>query len=196
MKAVLENTQCVLQAFLIEHQDIHPIPHSAFHSLEATHMRDILSQLNGNSWFETYSRLTAYEHDTLDAAIYQDLDPNKSTKREVVVLKLLQENKANAWLRLLTKCLGSEFPFPHHLSGRVVLVIIREPLVDGERKMFIPRGFIPDPAGLSNSPPQIKTDIKPAAPTMNKPAAPPSCATGTAPPIYLPPGLRMFALLF
>ncbi|KAM3076880.1 origin recognition complex subunit 4 [Clarireedia jacksonii] len=176
MKAVLENTQCVLQAFLIEQQDIHPIPHSTFHSLEATHMRDILSQLNGDSWFETYSKLTAYEHDTLDAAIYDGLDPNKNTKREVVVLKLLQENKANAWLRLLTKCLGSESPFPHHLNGRVVLVILREHLVDGERKMLVPRGYIPDPADSSTLPPQMNTNIKPTGPMMNRP-----------PPVNLPP---------
>ncbi|PQE31691.1 hypothetical protein CJF32_00007189 [Rutstroemia sp. NJR-2017a WRK4] len=181
MKAVLENTQCVLQAFLIENQDIHPIPHSSFHSLEATHMRDILSQLNGNSWFETYSRLTPHEHDTLDAAIYQGLDPNEKAKREVIVLKLLQQNKANAWLRLLTTKLGSEHIFPHHISERVVLVILREQLVDGERKMVIPRGYIPDPADPVTLPSQ----------TNARSTAPPGGVIGPAPPPRLPQGSRM-----
>ncbi|PQE28936.1 hypothetical protein CJF30_00003963 [Rutstroemia sp. NJR-2017a BBW] len=181
MKAVLENTQCVLQAFLIENQDIHPIPHSSFHSLEATHMRDILSQLNGNSWFETYSRLTPHEHDTLDAAIYQGLDPSEKAKREVVVLKLLQQNKANAWLRLLTQKLGSEFVFPHHITERVILVILREQLVDGERKMLIPRGYIPDPADPATLP----------SPTNARSTAPPGGVIDSAPPPRLPRGSRM-----
>jgi hypothetical protein len=145
-------------------------------------MRDILSQLNGNSWFETYSRLTRCEHATLDAAIYQGLDPNEKTKREVVVLKPLQQNRANAWLRLLTKCLGSEFPFPHHLSERVVLVILREQLVDGERKMTVPRGCIPFPPNYLTLPPQLNTNIKPA---------PPAGVIGTTSARNLPQAPRM-----
>ncbi|KAM0161165.1 hypothetical protein ACHAQE_004230 [Botrytis cinerea] len=139
MKKVLESTSSVLAAFLIQGSDIRPIPHSAFHSLETTHMRTILSQLNDNSWLETFSKLTRFEHNTLDIA----LCPYWKTelRREVVVLKVLQENKINAWMRLIAE--KSDTPLlPQHSNGRVILAIVREHLDDGKRMSPVPRGTV------------------------------------------------------
>ncbi|TGO28256.1 hypothetical protein BPAE_0030g00420 [Botrytis paeoniae] len=137
MKKVLESTSSVLDAFLIQGYDLRPIPHSAFHSLETTHMRTILSQLNDNSWLETFSNLTRVEHSTLGIA----LCPCGQTKlrREVVVLKVLQENKTNLWMRLIAN--KSVTPIlPQHSNGRIILAIVREQLDDGKRISPIPRG--------------------------------------------------------
>ncbi|KAF7872597.1 hypothetical protein EAF04_003516 [Stromatinia cepivora] len=141
MKTVLGNTSSVLEAFLIQGTDIRPIPHSAFHSLEATHMRTILSQLNDNTWFETFSSLTRLEHSTLDTAIYP-CGP-KHLRREVVALKVLQENKNNAWMRLIAGKLRTAI-LPQHSNGRVILAILREHLVDGERRAWVAHSNMPD----------------------------------------------------
>ncbi|ESZ92932.1 hypothetical protein SBOR_6705 [Sclerotinia borealis F-4128] len=142
MKKVLENTSSVLEAFLIQNVDIRPIPHSAFHSLEATHMRTILSQLNNNSWFETYSKLTRTEHDVLGTAIH----PFGTTdlRREIVALKVLPENQNNAWMCCLAGKLRTA-SLPQQSNGRVILAILREPLVDGERKAWVANGTMPPP---------------------------------------------------
>ncbi|TGO52762.1 hypothetical protein BCON_0135g00110 [Botryotinia convoluta] len=182
MKKVLESTSSVLDAFLIQGCDIRPIPHSAFHSLEATHMRTILSQLNNNSWLETFSSLTRSEYSTLDIA----LCPFGQTKvrREVVVLKVLQENKNNRWMRLIAN--KSVTPIlPQHSNGRIILAIVREHLDDGKRISPIPRGTMGTPVQ--------RFPVPPTPPGFSQPGPPPpGVLSGPPPPpprgmLYSPP---------
>lgn len=140
MKRVLENTSSRLEAFLIQGNYIIPVPHSDFHGLEATHMRTILSQLNDNSWFETFSNMTVTEKYKLDTAIHSTGQGN--LRREVVALRVLQENKNSAWMRLLAGKLHTP-DLPQHYNHRLILAILRGPLVDGERKVSVPHGTIP-----------------------------------------------------
>ncbi|TGO90146.1 hypothetical protein BPOR_0077g00190 [Botrytis porri] len=183
MKKVVESTSSVLDAFLIQGCDIRPIPHSAFHSLEATHMRTILSQLNDNSWFETFSNLTRVEHTTLDIA----LCPWGQTKlhREVVVLKVLQEDKTNVWMRLIAN--KSFTPIlPQHPNGRVILAIVREHLDDDKKLSPIPRGTMG--ASIQRFPvPPTSLGFLPSGPPP-----PPEVLSGPPPPpprgmLYPPP---------
>ncbi|TGO38471.1 hypothetical protein BHYA_0074g00190 [Botrytis hyacinthi] len=162
MREVLKSTSSVLNAFLIQGCDIRPIPHSAFHSLEATHMRTILSQLNDNSWLETFSNLTRFEHNTLDVA----LCPCTQTKlrREVVVLKVLQKNKNTVWMRLIAN--KSVTPIlPQHSNDRIILAIVREHLDDGKQISPMPRETV----GTSVQ----RFPVPPTPPGFSQPAPPP-----------------------
>src|ERR1700722_1112410 len=58
MKMKLADEKASLAAFVVQNDQFRMVPHSAFHSLEYTHMRIILSQLQDNSWFKTFSDLT------------------------------------------------------------------------------------------------------------------------------------------
>ncbi|KAF5874344.1 uncharacterized protein Bfra_004349 [Botrytis fragariae] len=200
MRKVLESTSSGLDAFLIQGYDIRPIPHSAFHSLEATHMRTILSQLNDNSWLETFSSLTRSEHSTLGIA----LCPFGQTKlrREVVVLKVLQENKNNVWMRLIAN--KSVTPIlPQNSNGRIILAIVREHLDDGKRISPIRRGTVgtsvqhfpvpPTPPGFSQSgpPPPGVLSVPPHPPprgTLYPPPPPAILPTIRPPPMTTPRG--------
>lgn len=182
MREVLKSTSSVLDAFLIQGCDIRPIPHSAFHSLEATHMRTILSQLNDNNWLETFSNLTRFEHNTLDIA----LCPCGKTKlrREVVVLKVLQKDKNNVWMRLITT--KSVTPIlPQHSNGRIILAIVREYLDDGKKISPISRGTV------GTSVQRFPVPLTP--PEFSQPGPPPpGVLSGPPPPpprgmLYSPP---------
>ena len=112
-----------------------PVPHSALHSLESTHLKTILAH---NAWYETYKTLDAPERTTLHNLLQTLLpfSPVNTRKRELVSLKVLQGNKANRWLHLCADLLrGSTVsprgPLPVAL-GRSILVICRENLVDGK----------------------------------------------------------------
>jgi len=130
MKRTLKDTESQLTAFVIQGHFISAVPHSAFHSLEATHMKTILSQLNDNSWYKTFSTLNTLEHGTLDRLIHP-LFNGKIHDREVIVLKVLQENRFNAWMALLSELLRNR-PFSRPGAGRILLVICREKLIDGK----------------------------------------------------------------
>ncbi|KAA8574196.1 hypothetical protein EYC84_005709 [Monilinia fructicola] len=180
MKEVLENTSSVLEAFLIQGTDIRPIPHSALHSLEITHMRTILSQLNDNSWFKTFSNLTRTEHNILDNAIYPT-GPNKNLRREIVALKVLQENKNNAWMRLLAGKLHAP-ALPQHYNQRLILAILREPLVDGERKLWVAHGTIPIPELGRVCRPPPPSQIEAREPSAHPPQPPAMLPNIRSPP--------------
>ncbi|KAF7887189.1 uncharacterized protein EAF02_003836 [Botrytis sinoallii] len=169
MKKVLESTSSVLDAFLIQGYDVRPIPHSAFHSLETTHMRTILSQLNDNSWLETFSNLTRVEHSTLGIA----LCPCGQTKlrREVVVLKVLQENKNNLWMRLIAN--KSVTPLlPQHSNGRIILAI-RFPVPPTSPGVSQPG---PPPPGVLSGPPPPPPRHPGALVVLKPPPPPPASA--------------------
>ncbi|KAF7944559.1 uncharacterized protein EAE97_005192 [Botrytis byssoidea] len=203
MKKILESTSSVLVAFLIQGYDVRQIPHSTFHSLEATHMRTILSQLNDNSWLETFRNLTKVEHNTLDVA----LCPCVQTKlrREVVVLKVLQENNNNVWMRLIAN--KSVTPLlSQHSSDRIILAIVQEHLDDGKQISPIPRGTVgtsaqrfpvpPTPPGFpqpSSSPPGVLSGPPPPPPRgmLYSPLPPPPAMLPTIrpPPMIAPRGL-------
>jgi hypothetical protein len=92
-------------------------------------MKTILSQLNDNTWYKTFTTLDSAEH----SAIVRILHPmvnGKTHERELVVLKVLQQNKTNAWMALLSEMLRNQ-PFPR--TKRVILAICRGKLVDGKQ---------------------------------------------------------------
>lgn len=130
MRQTLNDTETALTAFVIQKGLARMVPHSAFHSLEATHMKTVLSQLNDNSWYKTFSTLETSEHHTL-ARLLQPWVHGKMHKRELVVLKVVQQNRLNAWMVLLSELLRNQ-PHPRGGSGRVILAICRERLVDGK----------------------------------------------------------------
>lgn len=189
MKKVLKNTSSVLEAFLIQGTDIRPIPHSAFHSLEATHMRTILSQLRDDSWLETFGNLTRTEHNALDTAIYPS-GPSH-LRRELVALKVLQENKNNAWMRLITEKLRVAI-LPQHLNNRVILAIFREHLVDGKRNSLTAHGnMIPTDSGSRlrfATPPHLSSTPPPPHPgaLFQGPPPPSGLTRPSGPPAMLP----------
>ncbi len=126
MKRALENSNATLTAFVINNFEYRKIPHSAFHSLEYTHMRTIISQLNDNSWFKTFSDLTDCEHDTLNAIVGKHYDDGEMVNRELVALKVLRKNRVNAWVRLVEYALRAHNFLPQFDNYRIVLAILRE----------------------------------------------------------------------
>jgi len=130
MRQTLSDAETQLTAFVISQYSSRAVPHSAFHSLEATHMKTILSQLNNNSWYKTYSTLEASEHATLDRMLHPWFK-GKIHERELVVLKVLQQNRLNAWVVLANELFRGR-SFSEDGSGRVLLAICREKLVDGK----------------------------------------------------------------
>lgn len=135
MKRTLADDNASLAAYVIQGGDFFKVPHSAFHSLEYTHMRTILSQLQDNSWFKTFSDLRDREHDALTDLGLKRMENGKWLKRELVVLKVLQENKLNAWVRVVESCMGLDEFLPQHENDRIILAIVRDtecksPVVD------------------------------------------------------------------
>jgi hypothetical protein len=130
MKRALSDTESRLVAYVI-HGGVHrEIPHSAFHSLEATHMKTILSQLHDNSWYETFVRLRAHENAQLNIILHPMTD-GKYQDREVVVLKFLDDRKYAAESKLFSWV--PRIPLsPSHADYRTILAIVREKLVDGK----------------------------------------------------------------
>lgn len=134
------------------------VPHTAFHSLEATHMKTILSQLNDNTWYENFTTLNQQEHSALHRVMYPFAE-GKVHQREVVVLKVLkEERRLNAWVALLKELLHKN-PFPPMSGGRVLLAIVREKLVDGKPVVAPHRNNMPPPPP---PPPFMSAPIVPA----------------------------------
>lgn len=130
MKRTLSDTNASLTAFIVQNRESRKVPHSAFHSLEYTHMRTILWQLKDNTWFKTFSDLTDSEHNTMEKILQKFPQDGKWFQRELVVLKVMQENKYNAWMRVMEDCMGLEWGKPHHENYRIILAIVREKQCD------------------------------------------------------------------
>jgi hypothetical protein len=125
MKKALSDTDSHLLAVVIQGPNFRLVPHSAFHSLEATHMRTILSQLNDDTWYNTFTKMDAVEHSSLDRLIHPFVK-GKIYERELVVLKVIHEKKF-AWAALLR----AAPPPPLYSNSRVILAIVREKFLDG-----------------------------------------------------------------
>jgi hypothetical protein len=147
VKRVLSNSESHLLAFVVQKHELRRVPHSAFHTLEATHMKTILSQLNGNEWYKAFSNLDTYESSSITRLLHPYAD-GKIHERELVVLKVLDQNRFNAWVRLIGQLLKSG-PFPYVANGRLLLAIVREKFVDGKPLKdscgFAPPGPPPPP---------------------------------------------------
>ena len=161
MKSILSDSESHLMAFVVQRHELRQVPHSAFHSLEATHMKTILSQLNGNDWYKTFSKLDTYENSSIGHLLHPFVD-GKTHDRELVVLKVLDQNRINAWVCLIAELLKSR-PFPHISNGRVLLAVVREKFVDGKtleetfrcsatRAPIVPRPLIQAPPAYPTRP--------------------------------------------
>jgi hypothetical protein len=148
MKRTLSDANASLTAFIIQHRELRKVPHSAFHSLEYTHMRTILWQLKDNTWFKTFSDLTDAEHDAMENLLRKFLQDGKWFQRELVVLKIMQENKYNAWMRVMEECMGLESGKPHHENYRIILAIVREKQCDPDTIVVLPA--LPRPNKYAN----------------------------------------------
>lgn len=136
MRKAVSDSDSRLVAVVFTSGNMREVPHSAFHSLEATHMRTILSQLNGNEWYDTFAKLDHTEHRLLEKLLHPPPPGNSllglteaqmKNDRDLVVLKIMQEKKY-AWDALIRDVVRK---YPAHIN-RVVLAIVREKLVDGK----------------------------------------------------------------
>ncbi|KAH7314112.1 hypothetical protein BKA65DRAFT_411336 [Rhexocercosporidium sp. MPI-PUGE-AT-0058] len=164
MKKALGDSDSHLRAFVLRGHETRLVPHSAFHTLEATHMRTILSQLNDNTWYKTFTTLNPVEHQTMERLIHPFV-MGYMHERNVVVLKVLEENKPNAWMVLLRDLLKTHPP-PYGSNDRVILAIMREKLLDGKPLppiSFGVRGLPPPPppAGFRGPPPPPTSAFRP-----------------------------------
>jgi hypothetical protein len=129
MRRNLSGSESHLVAYVFQKSYHRPVPHSAFHSLESSHMRTIITHLNSDKWYRTFSQLDASEHDTLYFLLHPFFN-GKYYERELVVLEILHHNRISAWMALLSGLLRNQ-PFPH-AKGRIVLAICREKNIDGK----------------------------------------------------------------
>jgi hypothetical protein len=204
MKRTLADANASLKAFIVQQGELRKVPHSAFHSLEYTHMRTILWQLKDNTWFKTFSDLTEAEHETMEKMLQKFYQDGKWFQRELVVLKIMQENKYNAWMRVMEDCMGLEYGKPHHENCRIILAIVREKQCEGDIISLFPRPpFIPRPRTVDcYEPPQVPRVPDPL-PTMqgdkmlvdlDKPGPPTlgaeSFTSPIGPPPSFPPGVN------
>lgn len=163
MRRTLSDAESQLTAFVFQKYLVVPVPHTAFHSLESTHLKTILAH---NTWYKTYKTLNSVERSTID----QLLRPMYETRqRELVSLKVLQENKVNAWAHLCADLLrgppiNSRPHAPNYQesgAGRSILVICREKLVNGKTiQDFIARG--------GPAPPPPPPGARPPLPSLPK----------------------------
>jgi hypothetical protein len=116
MKKVLSDAGSTLTAITIQGGNIGQVPHSEFHSLEETHMPTILSQINGNDWYKTFTELNSIERATLEGLLRPFRLDGERSVRELIVLKVVHERKHA----------------PHSNNGRVLLAIVREKLFNGK----------------------------------------------------------------
>ncbi len=130
MKKVLSDADSALAASLIQAGYLKDVPHSAFHPLEATHMRTILAQINNDDWYDTFTKLDAIEHAALERFLRPYWVKGQRYERELVVLKVVHEKK-HAWALVLRDILA-KFPAPYSNNSRVLLAIARERLLDGK----------------------------------------------------------------
>jgi hypothetical protein len=137
MRKALSDTESRLMAFVIQGSSNKAIPHSSFHSLEATHMRTILSQLRSDAWYKTFTALDSAEHMAL-GRITQFFSGGKTYNREVLVLKIIKETpRLTAWTALLGDLRrGNTYSTDSYGDSRTVLAIVRDQLVDGKPREF------------------------------------------------------------
>lgn len=181
MRKALCDTDSHLLAFMIQNSGYRLIPHSAFHSLESTHMRTILTQLNDDTWYTTYTSLNPHENMLLHDILYPWVN-GKTHERNIVALKVVKEQiKPNAWLALLRelrpKTGPNHGPPPPPPTGRVLLVIVREQFVDG--KPLLPASSVenrlrpPPPPGppriIGRGPPPPQPKFRPPPPAFDNP---------------------------
>lgn len=166
MKKSLGDSDSHLRAFVLRGHETRLVPHSAFHTLEATHMRTILAQLNDNTWYKTFTMLNQVEHQTVERLLHPSV-MGKMYERDIVVLKILRENKPSAWVLLLQNLFKSD-PVTQGSNNRVILAIMREKLHDGKSISFGPRCGMPPP------PPPLPPGFgyPPTAPTIRPPPIP------------------------
>jgi hypothetical protein len=186
MQKALYDTNSHLLAFIIQGSSQYAIPHSAFHSLETTHMRTILSQLGNDSWCKTFTSLNMVEHLTL-ARVTCPFAFGKPHNREVLVLKVIKEEpKLTAWTALLRDIRrGSAYSSATYRDGRIILAIVREQFVDGKplsASAFVPALPPPPPVARQYPPPGI---FRPAF--MVPPPPPSSTMISDNRPNPLPP---------
>jgi len=120
-------------------------------------MRTILAQLNDDSWYKTFTSLNSTENQALQQVIRPlSLDP--SMQREVVVLKVIEQNRFGSWMVLLKELIHN--PAAKNLAGnRVLLAIVREKMVNGKSvgKMLIqPEHSAPLPGNLKPEHPVLR----------------------------------------
>jgi hypothetical protein len=130
MKKVLSDSDSTLTAVVIQAGNLRHVPHSAFHSLEATHMRTILAQINNDDWYDTFTKMDAIEHAALERLLRPCWVKGQRYERELVVLKVVHEKK-HAWALVIRDILA-KFPAPYSNNSRVLLAIVREKLLDGK----------------------------------------------------------------
>lgn len=130
MRRTLSDTESRLIAFIIQGHTLREVPHSIFHSLETTHMKTILSQLHDDTWYQTFSTLDIKEHSCLRRVLYH-LSERRVHEREIVVLKVVEEDKLNVGTTLLNGLRLSQQSLDE-AGGRRLLAIVREKLADGK----------------------------------------------------------------
>lgn len=148
MTRTLNESQMHLSAFLVQRNGSKHVPHSALHSLGATHIKTILTQLNDNTWYKTFSTLDLSEYSTIHRILHPYMN-GKTHERELVVLKVIQEEKTSPLMALMSEVIRNR-PLPR--SGRVLLAICREKLVDG-KPLPILQTFIGPPGPPPPPPP-------------------------------------------
>lgn len=136
MKSALANSESQLVAYLVRGPHVQQVPHSAFHSLESTHMKTILSQLNNDEWYKTFSILFPAENDALGRILRPD-GIDKPNSRDIVVLKIVEHNRFNAWFLLVKDLLQKQAGVK-----RVLLVIAREKAANIQESTLSRRRFL------------------------------------------------------
>lgn len=115
-------------------------------------MKTILSQLHDDTWYKTFVTLNADEHYHLRKILCPTAE-GKVPEREVVVLKMLHEEKYSAELKLLNWVPRIQL-YPNGPDDRTVLAIVREKLINGKPRMR-------DPPHPSSHPSQITATSHP-----------------------------------
>ncbi|RAL66300.1 hypothetical protein DID88_005970 [Monilinia fructigena] len=167
VKKPLESRVSEGQLFSSPHNHLSFKIKSLFRSKDslATEMKKVLEK-----YFKR-TRSISYSSTTSSTMLFIPTGP-KNLRREIVALKVLQENKKNAWMRLLAGKLHTP-ALPQHYNHRLILAILREPLVDGERKLWVAHGIIPVPdlGRVSRPPPPSQIEAKePSAHPLQPPA--------------------------
>lgn len=92
-------------------------------------MGTILSQIDNNEWYDTFTKMDSAEHAVLASLLRPYWVKGERHERELVVLKVVHERK-HAWAVVLRDIL-SKIPVVHTNNSRVLLAIVREKLFDG-----------------------------------------------------------------
>lgn len=122
MQQTLSESDSQLRAYIIRGHELRTVPRSTFHSLESTHLRDILSQLNGDAWYKTFATLNDVELESLGRVLHPQ-PSYKTQKRDLLVLKVAQQSKNNALLTFAKKLLCKD-SVRQEANGRAILAIV------------------------------------------------------------------------